>query len=223
MLYLIQILYMIKIHDVVQQILFSDEEALTALSYGYMNLSQYAQRIYKEVGARAKKEVSVAGVVVALSRIGKRIGKKHPLIQEVVIKNITTKAPLTEMVYIKTPESIAALSKVYTKIHTGTDDFFTITLSTSEISVICSDRIKYDIEQKLTQKPHTTVHNLASIGLSFDPKYYPMPNITFSLLRKIALKRIPLAETITTRTEILFVFDQKYLGTIVGLFIKPSK
>ncbi len=46
-----------------------------------------------------------------------------------------------------------------------------------------------------------------------------MPNITFSLIRRIAQKRIPLAETITTRTEIIFVFEQKYLAEMVDLFI----
>lgn len=210
---------MIKINDVVQHILYKDEEALTALSRGYMNLSKYAKQIQREVGEKSKKEVGIPGIVVSLSRIAQKTNSEHPLIQDVQIKNITTKTPLSEIVYSKTTESISKLSKIYDKAKTGADDFFTMTLSTNEITVICSDRIKAEIEKTLKEKPVMTVKNLASIGLSIDPKYYPMPNITYSLIRRIAQKRIPLAETITTRTEIIFVFEQKYLAEMVDLFI----
>jgi len=210
---------MIKINNVVSYILNKDEEALIALAKGYMNLSKYAKQIQKEVEEKTKKEVGVPGIVVSLSRIAKTVNANNPLIQEVQIKNITTKCPLSEIVYKKNSESIEKLSKVYDKIKTSADDFFTMTLSTNEITVICSDRIKVEIEKKLKEQPIMIIKNLASIGLSLDPKYYPMPNITFSLIRKIAQKKIPLAETITTHTEIIFVFEQKYLSEIVDLFI----
>ena len=82
---------MIKIHDIVHSILLSDEEALSAVSNGYMNFSQYANRIQKEVEQKTMKNVGVPGIVVALSRIAKNIENKNPLVQDVQIKNITTK------------------------------------------------------------------------------------------------------------------------------------
>ncbi len=203
-----------------EKILFADEEALTAISLGYMNLSKYAKNIQKEVEKQTKKQVGNPAIVVTLSRIAKQIGKKHPLVQNIEIKNITSKSPLSEIVYAKNSESIAKLSKIYEKVKTGSDDFFTMTLSTNDITVICSDRIKLEVMKVLKEKPLMVVGSLASVGLSLDPKYYPMPNITFSLIRRIAQKKIPLAETITTRTEIIFVFNQKYLADIVELFIE---
>lgn len=210
---------MIKINDVVEKILFSDEEALTAIALGYMNLSKYAKKIQKQVENNTKKQVGTPAIVVTLSRLSKQIGKKHPLVQSIEIKNITSKSPLSEIVYTKNSESVAKLSKIYEKLKPGSDDFFTMTLSTNDITVICSDRIKVEITRALKEKPLMIVENLALVGLSLDPKYYPMPNITFSLIRRIAQKRIPLAETITTRTEIIFIFEQKYLAEIVELFI----
>jgi len=209
---------MIKINDIVEKILLKDEEATTALTQGYMNLSQYAKRIHPDVKLLTKKEVGVPGIVVALSRMVKKMNAKHPIIQDVQIKNITAKSPLSEIVYGKTTESVSKLAKIYDKAKTGNDDFFTLTLSTNEITVICSDRIKKEIETILKEKPVLIRQNLASIGLTIDPKYYPLPNITFSLIRKIAQRRIPLAETITTRTEIIFVFDKKYLSEMVDLY-----
>lgn len=209
---------MLRIQETVKQILLSDEEALSALFRGYMNLSAYAKKIRAEVEARTKKEVEKSGIVVALSRLKKEVKKSHPLTQEVRLKNITTHAPLSELVFPKERAILARLSSLYEKVQTTNDDFFTTTLSTNEITLICSDRIKGEVLKHLKDKPSMVETGLASLGLSLDPKYYYQPNITFSLLRKIAEKRIVLAETITTHTEIIFVFKQKNLAEVLNLF-----
>ncbi len=209
---------MIKTQDIVREILCSDEDALFALSQGYMNLSAYAKQIVKTVEQKTRKNVGVAGIVVALSRVKSGVKKTDSLIQEVKINNVTTKSPLSEIVFEKTPTLLAKLSSLYEKVKTTNDDFLTMTLSTSEITVICSDRIKESVLKHFREKPRMTVSGLASIGLSLDSKYYSMPNITFSLIRRIAQKRILLAETITTHTEIIFVFEEKNISEMVSLF-----
>lgn len=209
---------MIKIQDIVRDIVYNEEEALHALAEGYMNLSAYGKRIQKEVEAKTKKEVHVSGIVVALSRVQKQLKKVHPLIQDIKINNITAKSPLSEIVFEKTPDILSKFSSMYEKIKTTNDDFLTMTLSTSEITVICSSRIQESILKHFKDKPRMIEQGLASIGISIDPKYYPMPNITFSLIRRIAKKRIPLAETITTHTEIIFIFPQKSLSQVLDLF-----
>jgi hypothetical protein len=209
---------MIKIQDTVRDILYSDEEALFALSRGYMNLSAYAKQIEKVVEQKTKKNVGTPAIVVALSRAKKEIKKPDPLIQDIKINNITTKSPLSEIVFEKTPQLLAKLSSLYEKVKTSNDDFLAMTLSTNEITVICSDRIKEAVLKHFADKPRMIESGLASVGLSLDPKYYSMPNITFSLLRRIAQKRIVLAETITTHTEIIFVFQEKSLPDMLTLF-----
>ena len=209
---------MIKVQDAVREVLYSDEEALFALSRGYMNLSAYAKQIEKIVEQKTMKDVGVAGIVVALSRVKKEIKKPDPLVQDVAINNITTKSPLTEVVFEKTPQLLAKLSSLYDKVKTTNDDFLTMTLSTSEITVICSDRIREAVLKHFKDKPLLVESGLASIGLSLDPKYYSLPNITFSLIRRIAQKRIVLAETITTHTEIIFIFKAKDLSDMLTLF-----
>ncbi len=209
---------MIKTQDIVREIVFGDEEALTSLARGYMNLSAYAEIIRREVERRTKKDVGVPSIVVALSRLRKTLCKRHPLIQDIEINNIITKSPLSEIVFGKTPDLLRKLASLHEKVKTTNDDFLTMTLSTSELTVICSDRIKPAVLAHFKAKPQMNVSGLASIGLTLDPKYYPLPNITFSLIRRIAQKRIPLAETITTRTEVIFVFGQQHLAQIVSLF-----
>lgn len=209
---------MIKIQDTVEDIVEKDEEALFALAKGFMNLSAYAKSIQKEVEKRTFKKVGTAGIVVSLSRFQKNLKNIHPLIQDIKINNVTIKSPLSEIVFEKTPALLSKLSSLYEKVKTGNDDFLTMTLSTNEITVICSDRIKESVLRHFKDKPRMIETGLASIGLSLDPTYYAMPNITFSLIRRIARKRIVLAETITTHTEIIFVFHQKDMSEIVELF-----
>lgn len=209
---------MIKIHDIVREILYSDEEALFALAKKYMNLSAYAKQIRKKVEEKTMKTVESAGIVVSLSRIQKELKNVHPMIQDIKINNITTKSPLSELVFEKNASILSNLSSLYKKVKTKQDDFLTMTLSTNEITVICSDRIKADVLKALQSTPVMIETKLASIGLSLDPKYYELPNITYSLTRKIGRKKIVLAETITTHTEIIFVFHQKHLPEIMKIF-----
>ena len=210
--------YMIKIQDVVRDIVYKEEEALYALSQGYMNLSAYAKRIQKEVADISWKDVKASGIVVALSRLQKDLHGRLPLVEDITVRTITTKSPLTEIVFEKTPKLLAKLSSLYEKVKTVGDDFLTMTLSTSEVTVICSDRIRDAVLKHFKDTPRMQKGGLAALGISIDEKYYPLPNITFSLIRRIARKRIPLAETITTHTEIIFVFHQKYLSEILPLF-----
>lgn len=209
---------MIKIHDVVRDIVYSDDQALYALAKGFMNLSAYAKQIQSIAEDTAMKDVGLPGIVVALSRIQKELGQVNPLVVDVAINNITTKSLLTEIVFEKKASVLEKMSSLYKKIKTTNDDFLTTILSTSEVTIICSDRIKDAVLELLEEKPILIQPKLAAIGISFDPKYYEMPNITYSLIRKIAQKRITLAETITTHTEIIFVFNQKDLPQMLELF-----
>ncbi len=209
---------MIKIHDSVKEALYADEEALYALSKGFMNLSAYSKQIKKIVEQKTRKPVKNSGIVVSLSRIQKSLKKVSPMIQDIKINNITTKSPLSELVFDKNPMVLGKLSTLYKSVKTNNDDFLTTNLSSNEVSVICSDRIKSKVLKALANTPVMIQTQLASIGLSLDPKYYEMPNITYSLIRKIARKKIVIAETITTHTEIIFVFHQRDLAEMMGLF-----
>lgn len=209
---------MITIQSAVQTCLENNEEATTALRNGFMNRRAYATQIQKIVETTCKKKVGLASIVTTLSRLEKVVASASPLVQEVTILNITAKTPLSEIIFAKTPTLLSRISSLYKKIQTKGDDFLTMTLSTSEITIICSDRLQKKVLTHLNEQPLRIETELASVGLSLDPSYYDRPNITFSLLHKIAQKRIVLAETITTHTEIIFVFKTYDLAVMLHLF-----
>jgi hypothetical protein len=213
---------MITIQKAVQNCLEKDEEATTALRNSYMNRRAYAARIQKTVEASCIKKVGIASIVTTLSRLEKVVATSSPLVQEVTILNLTAKTPLSEIIFAKTPSLLSRISSLYKKIQTKGDDFLTMTLSTTEVTIICSERLQKKILTHLEEHPLRIETELASVGLSLDPLYYDRPNITFSLLRRIAQKRIVLAETITTHTEIIFVFKARDVSEMLQLFTKTK-
>ena len=209
---------MISIQSAVKDIVYADEEALIALSKGYMNLSGYAKQIQKKVEHNSKKSVQIPSIIMALSRIQKSVGKVHPLVLSVSIDSITTKLPLAEIVYNKSPLIMKELKVLYEHLSSDNQDFLSMTIGTREITIICSEHLLMQTLEKFKEQPKKIVRDLAGISISFDESYYTEPNVTFSLIRKLAMERIPLSETISTYTEIIFVFKQENLSRAVALF-----
>src|SRR3989338_10191547 len=172
---------MIKIQPIVRDIVLGELEAYTALTVGYMNMSSYAHHIRPIVQARTKKQVTITSLVVSLSRLRKEFKKERPLIQEVAITNITTKLPLTEIVYENTNTAIAKLELFHKKISISREDFFTTTVSTTELNVICSSNIASKVLKHFNLKTKFTANNLAAVGISFNPEQFDIPNTFFSL------------------------------------------
>ncbi len=213
---------MISIQSIVETILKKDAEAYIAMKRGIMNYSQYAHSIHGEVEDKCKKEVRHGSIVIALTRIAeaKRDGLIKTYAPRIELKNITTKMPTTKITYTKTPETIVALETLFKKVNASLEDFFVMTLSTEEITIICSDTLIEKVESAFALKPKMKQGDLAAVGLSFDEKYYNTSNVNFSLVRKLALRQINIAEMVSTYTGVTFICHQKDLGEVLEAFSK---
>ena len=215
---------MISIQSEVEKIIKKDAEAYVAMKRGIMNFSQYAHTIHGLVESTCKKEVRHASIVIALLRMAKNknTGRIRSYAPKVNIRNITTKLPLTEIVHDKTPSTLSSLETVFSKVKASAEDFLVMTFATQEITIICSDILVSKVEKSFKEKPKMKQSSLAAIGLSFDEENYRIPNITFSLIRKIALQQINIAETISSYTEVVFVVHQKDLNAVLEIFTKKE-
>ncbi|OGI59945.1 hypothetical protein A2814_01415 [Candidatus Nomurabacteria bacterium RIFCSPHIGHO2_01_FULL_38_19] len=209
---------MIKIHPIVRDIILEEVEACFALTNGYMNMSSYAHRIRPTVETRTKKQVTITSLVVSLSRLRKEFKKEKPLVHEVIIKNITTKLPLSEIVYENTNKFITELESLYKNISVSQEDFFTTTIGTSEIDIICSSNMANKVLKHFKIKPKYINHGFAAIGVSFSPEVFGTPNVFFSLLSVTARARINIEELVSTPTELIFIVAEKDFGKTVALF-----
>lgn len=211
---------MIKVSEKIEEIIKGDHEALFCLSRGILNLSRYAREIHSKVEQKTKKEVKLPTIIMALSRLKKALKGVTPLVKEVEIGGMTVKTPLAEIVFEKTSTTISRLPLVQKSIKPKNDEWFSFSQNSKAIAVICSESRVETVIKHMGVKPLLIFKDLTAVGLSVDPKYHSKPNITFSLLHKIAEREIPMDQIFTTRDEMMFIFQTKYLSQIVSIFHK---
>lgn len=214
---------MIKIQPIVRGIVLGEVEALFALTNGYMNMSSYAYQIRPKVEFLTKKKVTIASLVVTLSRLRKEFKKERPLIHDVAIANITTKLPLSEIVYENTSKFFQEMESLHKNISISREDFFTTNMSTTEVDIICSSNLAPKVLKHFKVKPKITNHNLAAVGISFNPEVFGTPNTFFSLLSVTARAHINIEELVSTPTEFIFIVAEKDFGQTVSLFSELRK
>jgi hypothetical protein len=209
---------MIKIQPIVREIVLKEFEAYTALANNYMNMSSYAHRIRPEVEERTKKKATITSIVVALSRLRKEFKKEKPLVYDVPIKNITTKLPLSEIIFENRDAFVKDLGTLHREIAVTQEDFFISTIGTTEVDIICSSNLEAKVVRHFKAKPKTINRNLAAVGISFGWEVFGMPNVFFSLLSVTARARINIEELVSTPTELIFIIAERDFGRTVALF-----
>lgn len=211
---------MIKVGEKIEEIIKGDHEALYCLSRGILNLSSYARGIHSIVEKATKKQVKLPTIIMALSRLKRKMKGVEPLLKEVTIDGMTVKTPLAEVVFEKTVLTISKLSIIQKNIKAKSDEWFSFSQNSKAIIVICSELRIDAVVKNMGVKPLMVIKNLTAIGLSIHARYHAQPNITFTLLHKIAEREIPLAEIFTTRDEMMFIFESRYLSQVVEVFQK---
>ena len=214
---------MIKIQPIVRELVLRELEAYIALTEGYMNMSSYAYKIKPVVEKETKKKVTITSLVVALSRLKIELKKQKPLIQDVVIKNITTKLPLTELVYENSNRFIEEFGSLHKDISLTREDFFVATVSINEMNIIVSSNLANKIERHFKSKPKFINHNFAAVGVSLSDDNFNRPNVFFSLLSVTARARINIEELVSTSTELVFIIAEKDFTKTVTLFSELYK
>lgn len=200
---------MIKITDVVREIVYSSEVSLAALAGGYLNLSAYAKTIRRETERIARKPVRVGSIVVALSRLARVLKKEPALVPDVFLENLSAKSGLIELAFDKTKENQEKLQLLYRNKNFAAADFYTLTHSVGEISIVVPEHLHEVVLNIFKGKePKFFLDNLASLTIRFSDEYINTPNVIYSFLRHLVPKRINIVEIVSTYTELTFIVDQ---------------
>lgn len=201
---------MIKISNVVREIIQEDLVATEAIRLGILNLSAYASQIKHEVEARTLKEVKNSSIVVALSRLEIEQISSGTISPYVPIRNISVKGSLAELTYEKTESSLADLSIIDTSL-LRSREFFAITEGLVEITIVCPREKIPRIEAHFSTLAKSKIDKLVAITVRFPPEFLSIPNAIYTLVSALAIKRINLVEVISTYTELSFIVQQENL------------
>lgn len=205
---------MIKVADIVSDLIESDELALEALRAGFLNLSAYADKIHKKVEEISYKEVQKGTIVVALSRLSKNLSSSPPLITDVKINNLSLKSSLSSLTYIKTPDisrKVSLLSPYVLPVN----DLFAVTEGPSEVTLICSDRSKEIVKKHFKTEIKTEYEGLVAVTVEIAAEIAENPNVLYTILASFASKRVKLIDIIITKTEVSFIINKEDMETIL--------
>jgi hypothetical protein len=203
---------MLKIAIIVEEIITRSEVAYFALTAGYLNLSAYALSIKEEVEKRALKSVRQGTIVTALSRLAKTLPAQGQVLPRFIAENLAVRTGLAEIAFEKTKNNLDLLRFLYKEDRFFAADFFTVTHGVNELSIILPENLAPAVLKLYgKQKPKLSVNHLASLTVRFNEKYFVVPNIIFSLIRPLALKRINVVEIVSTYTELTFIVGEKDL------------
>lgn len=208
---------MIKVPEVVQELIQNDEVALEALQAGLLNFSAYADVIHKKVEKLTFKPVKRGTIVVSLTRLAKKIKKSSPLLKpEVTINNLTVKSPLCILTYMKTIEAQRRVATLHPFL-VSSSDIFAITENLKEITLLCSNDALKIIKKHMGDTPKHETIDVAAVTITYAKKYAAIPNILFVFFATLAARRINLIEVFSTYTELTFIVKKNDMETVLQL------
>lgn len=196
---------MIKVSEVVEEIVRSDDVALEAMRRRALNLSAYAEEIKNEVESATVKDVKNGTIVVALSRFAAKLDADETNKPRVVINDLSIKSPLVELTYEKTEQTLFQVRKIYGSLVERDQAFLTMTHGVNEVTVVIAETLRSEFESRVTSKPKAIYEGLVGITVKFDKKYIEIPNVLHTLIGSLALKRVNLIEVISAYTELTVV------------------
>lgn len=217
---------MIKVSDVVLDLLQTDELALESLRAGLLNLSAYAKKIQPKVENITYKEIKLGTIVVSLSRLAKSLPPTSPLYPEVKIENLSFKSSLVSLTFEKNAD-IERKVAVLHPFRISSNDLYALIEGPSEVTLICSEKSKEELLKHFQTKPKIIKDDLVAITAQFEESSNQTPNILYTLLASLAAKRINLIELISTTKETSFIVEEKDLEEAVKIlntfFAKKQK
>lgn len=207
-----------KISDSVLELLQNDELALEAFRAKLLNLSAYAQKIRDRVEKLTFKEVKKGTIVAALSRISKTNLIKASLLRpEVKISNLGVKSPLYSLTYTKNADIQRRVATLNPFLVTPID-LFAVTDGPSEIVLICTEKAIKLIKDHLEVEPKEEIGDLSAVTITFPETYNRTPNVLYTLMSDLAIRRINVVDMISTFTETSFIVNKKDVEGVVAIF-----
>jgi hypothetical protein len=211
---------MISINDALVQIISQDMEAKACFLNETLNLSQYAKSIQFQLDEILWKKTKLPSVVVALYRLQENCKKNKEILNLLRpyqlpyfhISQITTFIDLVEFTIEKNDKANKNLLKWIQSQHISYQNFLSYTIGQSEITVVTSQKIFDQIEtQKLMSKEDCIflTNNLGAVTVRFGIDVLEIPNVTFEIMKLVALYNINITEIVSTSRELTLIVEQK--------------
>jgi hypothetical protein len=143
------------------------------------------------------------------------VTEEDPLLPRIELEGLAVKSNLAEITFNKSAANKLRTQKLYSDSQFAQADFLTITYGAGEISLIAPMAlVKPILKNFKPDEPKLLLDNLAALTVQFGDHFIDTPNMYFSLLRSISVRKLNLVELISTFTELTFLVRQTDLNEL---------
>ncbi|HEX6462700.1 MAG TPA: hypothetical protein VFZ58_05560 [Candidatus Saccharimonadales bacterium] len=202
---------MITVAQITENILLQDDVALAAARKGLLNLSSYARSIQPQIRTALLKDIQEGSIIAALSRLVARLDAAVPEVTD-VIQSLAVQSNLEGITYERSAEVASKIRKVYHEINVDNHTFLTVTQGINEITIVAESQVAQVFRGKL-EGAHKIYDkaNLVGITAKFRVGNLEIPNLIYTLTRRLAYKAVNIIEVVSTATELTYIIDRKDL------------
>lgn len=199
---------MIKISDVVRELVAQNPHLSFGLANRIFNLTQLSQFLQPMIEARLKKEVKPSAILMNLSRLQQSYEKEAKAKPKFQIENITIQSNLVTMTYYKnnrTERQVEALSHAVRE----RNGYFGWNEGMNEHAVIFEKRFLDLSIQYIREEPKYKHELVSALVIKFPKEYSEQPGFLYTVLRTLALHSINVIDATSTYSEFTVYIDRK--------------
>lgn len=199
---------MIKISDVVRELVAQNPHLSFGLANRIFNLTQLAQFLQPMIEARLKKEVKASAILMNLSRLQQHYDIRFKAKPKFQIENITIQSNLVTRTYYKnnrTEKPVEALSHAVR----NRNGYFGWNEGMNEHAVVFERRFLDLAKEFITEEPKYQHDFVSALIMKFPKVYSDQPGFLYTVLRTLALHSINVIEVTSTYSEFTVYIDRK--------------
>lgn len=193
---------MIKISEAIKEIVEKNPNVKFSLFHGFINLTQFAAFIKPTVEARVKKEVQVSALVMALSRLQKKLEVVGEWQNNFKVKSLNIASGLAVVAFEKNDLIHEKISLFYKKVRRE-ESKISLTEGNSEITLIFEQNFRALLSKMIEDNPLEDLQDISSISLKFDLEYSETPGFLYNVLQRLAFQGVNVIEVSSTFTELI--------------------
>ena len=202
-----------KTSDAIEQIVYGNPLLQFGLCHRLYNLSEMAKFIRPIVEVRLEKSIQSTALVMALSRLQKKLQQDLPVSQNFEIDNLSIQTSLATRTYEKTRKNHENINLAYNAVQKQ-GQYFVYSESTSEITVFFHQKFIPVVDNIVVESPKYRNDEVTSVQVKFDEQFFHEPGLMYLIMQKIMLQKVNIIDISSTFTELIFFIEKDDLQLI---------
>lgn len=191
-----------------------------AMSYGFLNLTSFAEYIQNHIGKEVGKPVSIHAIKMALSRM--KNPKLTPSLQPIShsFAKVTTRRGLSIMTLVRSAKSIDIVTNYMMEKRRKESQFFTMVEWVNEIDIIFQTSDAPSLYERFPQSMQIlTVNDLGLISCELSDAEISTPWLFYRVTKRLAFHGVNIIQVLSTYHELGVIVSEKDIKQAVNLLL----